>query len=153
MVFTVKAPVKVLDIEDIDLVWKHFIDFNHWHEWNSFVQGIDIHGPVEEGTPFVMKVNMFNRIIKTNEIFVSIDHEQHNIQWRYNQSKYLGISAHRTTEFKRDPATNKILYYSQEVFSGYLSWLLEYLMYDELLKQFTVMTEDFNNYLNTIANK
>lgn len=150
MVFVVKAPIKELDIEDIEVAWKHFIDFSNWHKWNSFVEGIQLEGPVQADTPFVMEVNMFNKKIKTNEIFVSVDHEAHNIQWRYNQSKFFGICGHRSNEFKRDPSTNRIQLVSQEVFSGYLSWLLKYFMYDELLKQFTIMNEDFNKYLNSL---
>ncbi|PKY12250.1 hypothetical protein B1757_00005 [Acidithiobacillus marinus] len=98
----------------VETVWKLQTDIANWGQWNSDIEEMHIHGPVEPGTEFVWKTSGMTIHSKITDVS-----ENRRIAWI---GETIGIKAVHKWEFQGAGGVTHV--YTEETFTGPLAWLL-----------------------------
>eukprot|EP01038_Epipyxis_sp_PR26KG_P014948 gene14948-20108_t len=133
-------------------VWRVFIDFKAWREWNPLykfmktIQGDITKHDENQKIELETAVRFFPQV-KRVHVTKHIEHEI--IQWKYSS---YGLSSTVTNTFTYDEETNQTTYHREERMAGFLSGITSCFIHNQLQKLSGDMCEALKNRCEKFQN-
>lgn len=127
---TIDAPLKH--------VWSILIDFERYHEWNTFVPSMQ--SSIQVGELLTMQVKMREgRMVKSVETITAIEPER-LLAWKTRAPTWL-LQGERFQLIRQIDA-NRTYYWTRESFTGIIAPLLKIMYAQDLHRGFNTVAQD-----------
>lgn len=112
-------------------VWSVLADLGTWSQWNPVVHGVELHGPLAEGTRGTLSLNLGGPVgVRKLGVVMETVRENEELAWR-GGPQWLMSGCHRFALHAMDSGTRLV---HTEVFSGPLAPPIVRLMHGQLHK-------------------
>jgi len=128
IVFRDKKPVaanaEIIINAPIENIWNTQTNLSAWQKWNSNIQSMQVDGDIGIGTKFIWEAGGVT--IKSE---ITDYQPKSRMAWR---GKSFGIEAYHIWQFTETETGIRV--YTEEIFTGFLAWLLPGMMRRQLEK-------------------